>query len=102
MSLLPGISTPKNGSGGNEDLKDLERKINKKVDIFTSRGYRALGVAKTDFEGNWSFVGLISMYDPPRKDSKETLASAKSMGIDVKMVTGDHIAIAKELPGNWI
>ena len=97
LSLLPGSSTPKNGSGGNEDLKDLERKINKKVDIFASRGYRALGVAKTDFEGNWSFVGLISMYDPPRKDSKETFASAKSMGIDVKMVTGDHIAIAKEI-----
>ena len=77
-------------------LKTLKG-VNEKVDIFASRGYRALGVAKTDFKGKWSFVGPISMYDPPRKDSKETLASAKSMGIDVKMVTGDHIAIAKEI-----
>ena len=94
--ILSLLSTSKNGSEENEDLEDLKRGVNEKVDVFASGGYRALGVAKTDVEGNWSFVGLISMYDPPRKDSKETLASARSMGIDVKMVTGDHIAIAKE------
>lgn len=66
------------------------------VDLFAERGYRALGVAKTDKEGKWEFVGLITLYDAPRKTSKDTIAQAKSLGIDVKMVTGDHIAIAKQ------
>lgn len=66
------------------------------VDIYAEKGYRALGVAKTDKEGEWKFLGLITFYDAPRKTSKDTISWAKSMGIDVKMVTGDHIAIAKQ------
>ncbi len=71
--------------------------VNNQVSIFASKGYRALGVAKTDRNDHWTFVGLISLFDPPREDSAETIKTAKSMGINVKMITGDHIAIAKEL-----
>jgi H+-transporting ATPase len=67
------------------------------VDSFASKGYRALGVAKTDEKGKWQFIGLVALYDPPREDSAETLKAAQSMGVRVKMVTGDHIAIAKEI-----
>ncbi len=66
------------------------------VDLYAEKGYRALGVAKTDKEGKWEFIGLITLYDAPRKTSKGTIDQAKSLGIDVKMVTGDHIAIAKQ------
>lgn len=66
------------------------------VDIFAEKGYRALGVAKTDQEGEWDFVGLITLYDAPRKTSKATINIAKSLGIDFKMLTGDHISIAKQ------
>jgi H+-transporting ATPase len=72
-------------------------RINRYVDDFAARGYRALGVAKGDEKGNWQYVGLIGLYDPPREDSAETIETAESMGIDVKMVTGDHIAIGKEI-----
>ena len=64
---------------------------------FAEKGYRALGVAKTDESGKWQYAGLFGLYDPPREDSAETIKTAKSMGLDVKMVTGDHIAIAKEI-----
>lgn len=67
------------------------------VNSFASKGYRALGVAKTDEKGKWQFIGLVALYDPPREDSAETLKAAQSMGVRVKMVTGDHIAIAKEI-----
>jgi H+-transporting ATPase len=67
------------------------------VDSFASKGYRALGVAKTDEKGKWQFIGLVALYDPPREDSAETLKAAQFMGVRVKMVTGDHIAIAKEI-----
>lgn len=67
------------------------------VNAFASKGYRALGVARTDDKGNWQFVGLIALYDPPREDSAETIKAAQSMGVRVKMVTGDHVAIAREI-----
>jgi H+-transporting ATPase len=70
--------------------------VNHNVDGFASKGYRALGVAKTNGHGEWMFVGLIALFDPPREDSAETIKTAQSMGITVKMITGDHVAIAKE------
>lgn len=71
--------------------------VNAKVDDLAGRGYRAIGVASTDADGKWKFVGLIPLYDPPREDSKSTIESANAMGVEVKMVTGDHLAIAKEI-----
>lgn len=70
--------------------------MNRFVDEFAVRGYRALGVAKTVGQ-EWEYIGLIALHDPPREDSAETVETEKSMGINVKMVTGDHIAIAKEV-----
>jgi H+-transporting ATPase len=72
-------------------------KVNEDINAFALKGYRALGVAKSDENGKWRYVGLIALYDPPRDDSAETIKTAESMGIKVKMVTGDHIAIAKEI-----
>jgi H+-transporting ATPase len=67
------------------------------VEDFAMKGYRALGVARAiDLEG-WEYVGLVALYDPPREDSAQTIATARSMGISVKMVTGDHKAIAQEV-----
>jgi len=75
----------------------IENKVNENLDSFGSRGYRALGVAKADEESNWQFVGLLAIYDPPREDSAQTIKTAQKMGLSVKMVTGDHLAIAKEV-----
>ncbi|XES77918.1 MAG: plasma-membrane proton-efflux P-type ATPase [Candidatus Bathyarchaeia archaeon] len=76
---------------------ELEATINQTVDAFASKGQRALGISRGDAQGNWQFVGLLAIYDPPREDSAQTIKTAQNMGIDVKMVTGDHIAIAKEI-----
>ncbi|NIA29704.1 MAG: plasma-membrane proton-efflux P-type ATPase [Actinobacteria bacterium] len=76
--------------------EDIAAKVEEDVDTFAAKGYRTLGVARTDKQGNWQFVGIIPLFDPPREDSAETIRIAKSMGVDVKMVTGDHVAIAKE------
>jgi H+-transporting ATPase len=76
---------------------EIEKELTEIVNTFAHKGYRALGVAKSDGEGNWQYVGLLAIYDPPRKDSAETIKTAQNMGINVKMVTGDHIAISKEI-----
>ena len=76
---------------------DVKSTVDRSVDEFASKGFRALGVARTGAGGGWQYVGLIALYDPPRDDSAETIATAESLGMDVKMVTGDHTAIAKEV-----
>ena len=75
----------------------IGEEINRFVEEYASKGYRALGVGKTiNGNDNFNFIGLIGLFDPPREDSAETIKTAQSMGIEVKMVTGDHLAIAKE------
>jgi H+-transporting ATPase len=80
-----------------EDKKSINDKLTEDVNEFAKKGYRALGVARTDKENRWQFAGLIALFDPARDDSAETIKTAQSMGVNVKMVTGDHIAIAKEI-----
>ncbi|MGE4482633.1 plasma-membrane proton-efflux P-type ATPase [Acidocella sp.] len=67
------------------------------VDEEASKGYRTLGVAHSDDGTAWHFLGIIPLYDPPRVDSRETIEAARAHGIDVKMVTGDNTAIAREI-----
>ena len=77
--------------------KGVEEVVNEDVNGFAEKGYRALGVARTDNGKDWGYAGLIALSDPPREDSAATIKAAQSMGIEVKMVTGDHAAIAKEI-----
>jgi H+-transporting ATPase len=77
--------------------ENLAEKVTKGVDDFAAKGFRALGVARTDAAGDWRFVGLIPFYDPPREDSARTIKTAQDMGVTVKMVTGDHAAISREI-----
>jgi H+-transporting ATPase len=76
--------------------KEEREQLDKDVEGYAQKGYRAIGVANGS-EGQYKFNGIIALYDPPREDSAETIAEAKKMGVDTKMVTGDHIAIAKEV-----
>jgi len=66
------------------------------VTDFAAKGYRSLGVARADEENKWRMLGVLSMFDAPRPDAKATIAGARDMGVSVKMVTGDQIAIARE------
>ena len=78
-------------------LPDAARKrVAAEVDALAGKGYRTLGVARTDAEGNWRFLGLLPLFDPPRDDSAATIAASKAQGLSIRMVTGDHAAIARE------
>jgi len=71
----------------------------KLVAELAAKGYRTLGVARADGDDPWRFLGLLSLFDPPREDSKDTVALARAHGLVVKMVTGDNVAIAREIAG---
>ncbi len=80
-----------------EDKERITNIINKQINDFAAKGFRTLGTAKTDEQGNWQYIGLIPLFDPPRDDSAETIKTAQNMGVEVKMVTGDHTAIGKQI-----
>ena len=79
--------------------------------MFSQNGLRVLAFAYKEpqatltlelaDENDYIFIGLISMMDPPRKESKDAVADAKKAGIKPVMITGDHkitaTAIAKQI-----
>ena len=75
---------------------EVKPAVEKAVNEFAARGFRSLGVARADQENKWQFVGVLPLFDPPREQAKATIASARQMGVSVKMVTGDQMAIAQE------
>lgn len=77
--------------------KDERKKVDEQVEKFASQGYKTLGVAKSENKDDWKFLGIITLFDPPREDSANTIIKAKENGILVKMVTGDNVAIASEI-----
>jgi H+-transporting ATPase len=79
------------------DQSEIDVKVvTSKIEEFAEHGFRTLGVAiKKPNEEKFHFVGLIPLFDPPREDAKPAVQEAKRYGVEVKMVTGDNIAIAK-------
>ncbi len=83
------------------DLSDeATQRAQQIVNAFAAQGYRALAVArKAHGAESWQFLGILSLFDPPREDSAATIASAQAYGVSMKMLTGDNQAIAKQISG---
>ena len=75
---------------------EVKPAVDKAVNEFAARGFRSLGVARAEGNGKWQLLGVLPLFDPPRDDAKATIATAEHMGVKVKMVTGDALAIARE------
>ncbi|GMH04477.1 hypothetical protein Nepgr_006316 [Nepenthes gracilis] len=83
---------------------DAKKKAHEVIASYANRGLRSLAVARQtipekdkESDGSpWEFVGLLPLFDPPRHDSAETIRRALDLGVNVKMITGDQLAIAKE------
>lgn len=83
---------------------EIERRVHAVIDKFAERGLRSLGVAYQEVPdgrresqgGPWQFIALLPLFDPPRHDSADTIRRALNLGVNVKMITGDQLAIAKE------
>ncbi|KOM27255.1 hypothetical protein LR48_Vigan406s006500 [Vigna angularis] len=84
--------------------EDVKKKVHAIIGKFADRGLRSLAVAQQEVPektkessgGPWQFVGLLPLFDPPRHDSAETIKRALHLGVNVKMITGDQLAIGKE------
>jgi H+-transporting ATPase len=82
---------------------EMEDQLEKDVEEFARRGLRALAVAFEEVVGNsqekgapgtgFELIGLLAIFDPPRDDTKQTIDDAQLLGVKVKMVTGDQLAM---------
>ncbi|CAK9234914.1 unnamed protein product [Sphagnum troendelagicum] len=83
---------------------EIAANVHSVIDKFAERGLRSLAVARQEVPernkesagGPWEFCGLLPLFDPPRHDSAETIRRALNLGVNVKMITGDQLAIGKE------
>ena len=78
------------------NAEQVKTDVDKAVNEFAARGFRSLGVARAEGDGEWQLIGVLPLFDPPREDARTTIATALAMGVKVKMVTGDALAIARE------
>lgn len=76
--------------------EDIECEYKAKVADLASRGFRSLGVARKRGEGEWEILGIMPCSDPPRHDTAKTINEAKTLGLSIKMLTGDAVGIARE------
>ncbi|MFA9460003.1 plasma-membrane proton-efflux P-type ATPase [Thiohalorhabdus methylotrophus] len=76
---------------------DRARQVRERVDRLGEEGFRALGVARRDGEKGWRYLGILPLLDPPRDDAAEMVRDTKAHGIDLRMVTGDHPAIGRQI-----
>jgi H+-transporting ATPase len=74
-------------------IETLEARVSESA----QRGYRTLAVARGPESGTSTLVGLVTLYDPPRPDAKQLIAALHDLGISVKMLTGDALAVASEI-----
>ncbi|MCO5599548.1 hypothetical protein L7F22_053654 [Adiantum nelumboides] len=105
MLMVTGIGPAKSsGTDLCPEKDEIAGRVHNIIDKFAERGLRSLGVAyqevpektKESPGGPWTFCGLLPLFDPPRHDSAETIRRALNLGVCVKMITGDQLAIAKE------
>lgn len=80
--------------------------IQKKNEDYANNGLRVLGFAYKDYKGTQitlddenelTFIGLVSLMDPPRVESKDAVAKCKIAGIKPIMITGDHVVTARSI-----
>jgi H+-transporting ATPase len=76
---------------------EAAQSISKTVDQLAGKGYRTLAVGRKRGNAPLELLGLIPLYDPPRDDSKQVIADMQDHGVEVKMITGDNMAIAREI-----
>jgi H+-transporting ATPase len=85
--------------GMSDQDDDARKNLSDTVDSLAGKGYRTLAVGRKQGDEPLQLLGLIPLYDPPREDSGKVITDMQHYGVEVKMVTGDNLAIAREIGG---
>ncbi len=105
-NILDVCSTVETAEGKTIDIADQRQKLHQQAEALGSKGFRALGVAYRDFnqasfskadEANMTFLGYLTLFDPPKVGIGDTLEELQRLGITPKMITGDSKAVAMSI-----
>ncbi|GKC45027.1 plasma membrane ATPase [Tanacetum coccineum] len=104
MAGMDVLCSDKTGTLTLNKLTVDKNKVFSIIDKYAERGFCSLAVCeqvvpektKESPGGPWVFIGLLPLFDPPRHDSAETIRRALHLRVNVKMITGDQLAIGKE------
>lgn len=79
-------------------LDDMRvRALEERASQEAQQGVRVLAVARAEGDGPLRLVGLALLYDPPRSDSRHLIEELRSLGIKVKLLTGDALPVAQTI-----
>lgn len=76
---------------------DVLQSVENKMKEFAQKGYRTIAIATNHGKSEMELVGIVALYDVPRPDSAKLIQELASLGVSVKMLTGDSLSIAKEI-----
>jgi Mg2+-importing ATPase len=95
----------KEGSIGK--ISSMQAQIQKQFVAFSDQGFRTLGIAyknltsdsliKKDDEADMTFLGFLTLFDPPKANIAETIADLKKLGVSLKIITGDNHLVAASI-----
>jgi Mg2+-importing ATPase len=108
---VPGVlavcSSAEITGGGVVDIATVRERISQRFEEFSGNGYRTLGIAYREVasdaplgkesEAGMTFLGFLVLFDPPKPGIAETIDRLKSLGVSLKMITGDNSLVASHI-----
>jgi plasma-membrane proton-efflux P-type ATPase len=79
---------------------DVTARLEARAQAEAQKGFRILAVARAEDDGPLRIVGLALLSDPARPDSRELIVGLRSLGVTVKMLTGDALPVARQIAGD--
>lgn len=106
-NILEVCSSAETNEGTIVDIQSVKDKIQKHFEEFSNNGFRTLGIAyknlpedkpinKSD-EKDMTFIGFLTLFDPPKANIIDTIGRLKSLGVSLKIITGDNRLVAASI-----
>ena len=106
-NILEVCSSAETNEGTIVDIESVKDKIQKHFEEFSNNGFRTLGIAcknlpedkpinKSD-EKDMTFIGFLTLFDPPKANIIDTIARLKNLGVSLKIITGDNRLVAASI-----
>ena len=104
QNVLDACARAETGAGAVVDIASVREQIQTRLEDFSRKGFRTLGVACKDLgpvalanrsdEADMTFLGFLVLFDPPKPNIVETITSLKRLGVSLKIITGDNRLVA--------
>jgi len=106
-NILEVCSTAATSDGTIVKISSIQSQIQKHFEDFSNQGFRTLGIAFKDLtsdspinkddEKDMTFIGFLTLFDPPKANIAETIATLKKLGVSLKVITGDNHLVAASI-----